>query len=350
MKPLKPIHIVSLPSDEKSNDYFKLLYSGLGQKPLTRLVLAHNVWRTLWGMIDNRHYMVLHIHWFHCTHCLRHIFKLLFWLSVQVIFAKRFALFFTPHNVMRHNQTQINIVEYYLRRRLLKQANSVIVHCQREIKLLRRYFRLKTTHNFIVISHPLYSFNQPTSAQQINAFWNKYHIPQQYLLSFGQIAPYKQIEQLLSAWQAVPNKNGFILLIAGKFRADNQAYCQALQQQAAAIEQVQLLDLFVPTEILSQLVQQAHACVFSYRRITTSGAVFFALSLQRWVIVPRKGCLAALPSEGILHYRGEQALIDCLSKVLQIDRPPPVNPVHKQATVENVQQQLYQAYQACFTD
>ncbi len=343
-----PICVLSLPAEEQTNPYFHLLYAGLAQAPYTHLQKAASFSQALTGLFRGRHQLLIHVHWFHCQHCFKFILFLLGLLIVRLLFRRRCAIFFTPHNVMQHNVKKAYLTEYFLRKLLLQRTDVVLCHCEREIKLLRRFFRLKNTHQFQVLAHPLYPATVEHDPSKVEQFFTEHTIPRRYILSFGQIAPYKGLEQVLSAWQQVENKQDTVLLIAGKIRPDQSDYHARLQQQLAHTDAVQFLNMFVPSAALDRLIQQALATVFCYRRITSSGAVLLSLSHQQWCIVPKKGCLAALNSDSLLKYRGQAELTARLEQVLTKTHRPNNLPLAQQATVQQVQAQLYHAYETAF--
>jgi beta-1,4-mannosyltransferase len=109
------------------------------------------------------------------------------------------------------------------------------------------------------------------------------------VLLFGMLRPYKGIESLLSAAPAAPAT----LTIAGP--ATDPDYVQRLQAQAPASVafDVRRLD---DAELVRAILAHRLVCL-PYPDLYNSGALLYALSVGRPVVVPRTGATAALAAE-----------------------------------------------------
>ena len=111
----------------------------------------------------------------------------------------------------------------------------------------------------------------------------------------GLLRPYKGLEELLPAFQSLPERDLFLLL-AGK--PGSKSYLSALQALAAGDDRIRLEPRFLQPEEVQLYLNAADACVLPYRQITTSGAAVLAFSFGLPVIAPALGVFPNLVTEG----------------------------------------------------
>jgi len=115
------------------------------------------------------------------------------------------------------------------------------------------------------------------------------------LLFFGQIAPYKGLDYLVSALTILANSGTHIqLIIAGKIKAGYAEYWNGIHEAIAAgrlrghvIERIQ----FIPDDEVEQYFKAADAVVLPYTDIFQSGVPFLAYSFGLPVIATDVGSL-----------------------------------------------------------
>ncbi len=114
------------------------------------------------------------------------------------------------------------------------------------------------------------------------------------LACFGLIRPYKGMEDLLEAFEALADPASS-LVIGG--RPTDAPTAARLTGLARADTRVTLILRFLEDPELVRLVTEAELMVFPYLELHNSGAVLVALSLARPVLVPRNAVTEALRAE-----------------------------------------------------
>lgn len=150
------------------------------------------------------------------------------------------------------------------------------------------------------------------------------------LINFGQIRPYKNIEQLVARISEMAGK-GVALTVAGQ--QQDKALSARIESVARAVPFIRL-DLrqdVLPEEDLEAAVDAHQAVVLPYRNILNSGAALFALSRNRPVLAPKIGSLPELQAnvgaDWVYLYDGEltTAVIDRFLAWMR-GRPPLSSP------------------------
>jgi glycosyltransferase involved in cell wall biosynthesis len=121
------------------------------------------------------------------------------------------------------------------------------------------------------------------------------------LLFFGQVLPYKGVEELAEALGllAAPLR----VTVAGACRDPRLA--RRLQRAAAALGGRMVLRLErVPDDELPSLLGSADVLVLPYRHVTTSGSALLGLAFGLPLVVPDLPALAELPDAATIRYDG----------------------------------------------
>ena len=114
------------------------------------------------------------------------------------------------------------------------------------------------------------------------------------LAYFGLIRAYKGVEELISAFRALPG-DGLSLTVSGRPRTPELA--AELNQRAADDERITLELDYLSDEQLVRRLGEAELVVLPYRQMHNSGAALAALSLDRPVLVPANPINADLAAE-----------------------------------------------------
>jgi glycosyltransferase involved in cell wall biosynthesis len=137
------------------------------------------------------------------------------------------------------------------------------------------------------------------------------------LLCFGQIRPYKGIEELCLAFAEAPA--GVRLVIAG--RARDAALARRLEALARTDARIDLQLGHVPDARVPVLFAAADWAVLPYRRITTSGALILALSFGVPAIVPDVPELLAVAGAPALEtFAADADLVPAIRRALAADQ------------------------------
>jgi D-inositol-3-phosphate glycosyltransferase len=114
-------------------------------------------------------------------------------------------------------------------------------------------------------------------------------------LLFGQIAPYKGLEYLISAFSAVAKRDGsYRLIIAGKVKKGHTEYWNEIQRKITASEiRNQIIERIehIPDEEVEVYFKAADVLIVPYTHISQSGVPFLAYSFGLPVIATDIGSL-----------------------------------------------------------
>jgi glycosyltransferase involved in cell wall biosynthesis len=265
-----------------------------------------------------RGYRLLHLHW--PQFALRRGARLLpraslanARLHLWALRAFGIKLVWTVHNAVPHEPETVDDVA--VSRLLARDAAHKIVHGANGIDELAAIGA--DTDRTSVIPHGAYtgSYDEADRAESRRSL----DLPEssRIVLFFGQIRPYKGLDDLLPAWDEVAalgsDEGGApFLLISGK--------CDDATERARLGREVDVRggrfdEGYAPPEAVPLYFAAADVVVLPFRQVTTSGSAVLALSLRRPIVAPRLGALRELPeSVGFLY--GEGGLVAALGQAL----------------------------------
>jgi glycosyltransferase involved in cell wall biosynthesis len=227
----------------------------------------------------------------------------------------------TAHDLFRHDRSE-DPAERAFMRGLFELADAVIVHCGGAADaLLAALDRAPAARDKIrVIPHGHYRGAYPDSISRAEAR-ERLGLPvaARVVTFAGWLRPYKGVTELVEAFAALPEPYAR-LVIAGQ--AVDAAYAARLEQLAAADPRVRLDVGFVPDEELQVYLRAADVVACPFLEIFTSGSVLLAMSFERAVIAPRRGCVPeTLDDEGGILYDADdpQGLDGALRVAMQVD-------------------------------
>lgn len=252
------------------------------------------------GLARMRGFRLIHIHWpqFALRHGGRTLYRFslvnarasLWWLRVLGI-----RIVWTVHNVLPHERETADDV--MVSRMLARNAARTIVHSERTRKELSALGA--DTERVSVIPHGPYTgtYQEVSRTEGRRAL----QLPDtaRIAMFFGQIRPYKGVEDLIDAWEQTTLGHAWrtrmpFLLLAGK--CDDLILRQRLQRYADTVSG-RFDQGYVAEKKVSLYFAAATIVVFPFRSVTTSGSALLALSLGRPIVAPRLGALRDLPDE-----------------------------------------------------
>jgi glycosyltransferase involved in cell wall biosynthesis len=199
------------------------------------------------------------------------------------------ALIWTVHNLLPHDRDDYTL-EVELRQELADRADAVHVMCERTVELAAQHYRIPE-EVVRVIPHASYVDVYPHLIGREHAR-EELGIAQDadVVLFFGQIRPYKGVEELLDAVDEVrPDHPDLRLLVAGQPGKD--ARIQPTVERLRDSDQVTAILDVVPDEDLQVLMSAADIVALPYRSALNSGTLHLALTYGRPVVAADVGCL-----------------------------------------------------------
>lgn len=174
----------------------------------------------------------------------------------------------------------------------------------------------------VVILHARY----PRSAEPVSRVDDRRSI-----LFFGQIRPYKGIENLISAFVGLRSDEKYedvVLRLVG--RPIDTEYAETLQRLIGDDERIVANFGYVSDEDLEVLVQEAACIALPYRHLYNSGSAIYSLGLGTPALLPRSPSTEPLAREvdaGLVHLIDGTIDSADLRQVLDAPSPPPSDDV-----------------------
>lgn len=264
---------------EVANPYTRLLVAAASED--RRLRIVYFSWRTFLSAPFD----VLHVHWPEVfvagssalERAVKSLLLMLFSLRIRL---QRKAVVRTVHNVQPHESVPA------LGRCALKMLDDLTTW---QIVLNEATPRQANSPS-TVVPHGHYrdAYVEPSAASIVPG----------RLLAFGQIRPYKGMEDLVVAFHDLPSTMS--LVIAGKPDSPNTA--EQLTELAAGANNIRLDLRFVPDDALAREIDHAELIVLPYRTVHNSGVALLALSLNRPILVRRSEATSLLQEEFGSHW------------------------------------------------
>ena len=307
------LRVLLIPHYE-GNPYSRLLASSLEEANVdVRPAGASSAWLSLLGAARARGPVdLVHLQWQH---------RFFFWKDEGTVRAGfRTALFFvqwlvlrllgirfvwTVHNIVDHERRHVRL-ELRACRLLARLVDGIIVHCDVAADRVREAYRVGD-EKIHVVPHGHYIGSYPAPPDPARAR-EELGLPQgrRVLLHFGQIRPYKGVEDLIRAFRALGDPSGedWRLVIAGQPRYEWLG--DRIRSLAKGDSRIRLDLRYVPDEELVSYLSAADGVVLPYTNLLTSGSAVLAASYGRVVVAPAVGCLREFPAAAIIRYPADQ--------------------------------------------
>lgn len=305
------------------NPYQELLYSemrklGVRVTYLGRLTPFHGVSIALipletaiYRLLGSR---LVHIHWvapFMLPGNRRFTFMrrvsqtwFIFWLRT----ASRLgiSLVWTAHNVLPHDPVFTDDIA--ARRALAKASDLVIVHSEETSAGLARIGA--TPRKVVVIPHGPFIAN----ASPGTSIGDAENLEPFRFLFIGQVKPYKGVDELLTAFAALPSDSKARLTVAGQC-SDPELLDRLQRLPNDATISLNIGPERLSDAALSTFLAEAHVVVLPYRAVTTSGSAILAISHGKPIIVPESANMIDIPESAAIRYDGTQSgLVSILTR------------------------------------
>lgn len=242
-------------------------------------------------------------------------------LELRIARRRGSRLVWTAHDLFRHDAA-VDPRERRFMRSLLGLADATIVHCAaaRDGLIDTLGVAPADQERIHVVPHGHYAGAYPDDISRTDARARIGLAEDDFIVGFvGWVRPYKGVAELIHAFGDIDESRAR-LVIAGK--AIDGDYAARLQRAAAEDPRVSLRLEFVPDEELQVLLRAADVIATPFLEIFTSGSVLLAMSFERAVIAPRRGCVVdVLDDEGAVLYDADdpQGLAGALRVALDAD-------------------------------
>lgn len=240
-------------------------------------------------------YRILHIHWPSFGTRLpsslnKRLSYRVFLITLRLLRLLRFKIIWTVHNVLPHEAKSYDDIS--LSRLLATQSDANIVHSETTIQQMKDLGI--PANDITIIPHGNYINAYPSSISDVEARSMFQINPATFvILFFGQIRPYKGIDDLLSAFKKIRNMD-VCLVIAGN--CEDEVLRQKIKDTAQQAN-VYFHDKRVEEKDVASYFQLCDVVCLPFRTITTSGSALLALSFGKPLIAPLSGSLTDLPHD-----------------------------------------------------
>lgn len=216
----------------------------------------------------------------------------IFELAMRISRLRGTRLIWTVHNIASHEQRATPRLRAAHRRMLVRNLDGLLALSESSIAAARRAYPELHDVPAFVTPHGHYRDAYPFGLSR-EAARDELGVDRDavFLVSVGQIRPYKNIPALIEAFGRLPDPD-VRLVVAGLASAPE---LEAELRELAALDPRVMLDLgFQSDERLAAWLRVADLVVLPYRAVTNSGSAILGLSADRRVLVPALGSLVEL--------------------------------------------------------
>jgi glycosyltransferase involved in cell wall biosynthesis len=319
MKPYS-LKVLFFPQDQ-GNPYQHLLSEKLKDFGV-EVGYYHKLPTEKWLLRNRNNFQVLHFHWPQTSYYRgKNIFLRaisLLWFVERLLLSRLlgYKIVWTAHNILPH-ESPCPVIDIIARYALVLMSNDIIAHCNyAKSKIRKKFQRKKRVH---VIPHGNYtdiysSALSKSGARKLLSLDDDVFI----YLFFGNIRPYKGVENLIRAFKQI-NDEKSVLLIAGRcIEMDRTKLLGIIENDP----RIKMFNDFTPQENHPLFFKAADCFVAPFTDVLTSGSVVLGLSFGLPAVVPALGCLPELidQSAGIIYQPSEKgALENALRKIKNCD-------------------------------
>lgn len=279
----------------KQSDYLFLLYEELisAEEYEVHSISVYDHFKLVQQAWKKDH-LILHYHWLEFQD-FRSMLAMPWKLLCIFLFSKLGGrLVWTVHNEFPHDRRYFTL-NALMRRKIASLADALHVHCIKAVEIMKPVLQVPED-KFHVIPHPSFPMIRMRRNKAIKELNNVYgcNIRKEHpiLLMFGNISAYKQIREVADVITQLDEE--VTLVIAGPVKKRHEALYEELRLLSSQHERICMIPEFIREQHVPAFYNAADICVFNYREILSSGGAALALSYEKPVIAPDKGCLSEL--------------------------------------------------------
>ncbi len=208
------------------------------------------------------------------------------------------------HEVLDTGEAKLPIARAYVRviaPLIVNMAHGFVIHSEYDRELLKKHYDLERRRIVLIPHGPYYQHYEASDEQK---FPNT-EISCCNLLFFGVIRPYKGLEDLIMAFDALPQSviDTYKLTIVGE-TWEGWDIPKNLIAQSQYRNRITFVNRYVTDTEVVQFFEDADVVVLPYHRSSTSGPLHIAMSYGLPVIVTKVGGLV----EAVKNYEGAIAV------------------------------------------
>lgn len=267
---------------------------------------------------------VLHLHWIEELANGRRRWMvtvrwLLLWVQVWWMRRRGVMVLWTGHNLEPHEGFGLPGQRWFYRR-VIRQADGVMVHCRAAGKLIVERWGLPRDR-MLVVPHPLFAGDYPAASSRGEAR-ERLGLAgaDRVVVHVGMLKAYKNLGELIRVFGAstVAGVNDR-LVIAGM--SLDPALTAELEALAERDPRVRVDPGFLSPESLVDYVSASDVVALPYRATLTSGVAMLAATYGRPVIGPGEGCMSEMMGGHGFEYSlaEERGLVRALDEALACD-------------------------------
>jgi glycosyltransferase involved in cell wall biosynthesis len=204
------------------------------------------------------------------------------------------------HEVLDTGEARLPIARAYVRLiapLIVNMANGFVIHSEYDRELLKKHYNLEKRLIALIPHGPYYQYHETNDEQKFQNTESSCC----NLLFFGLIRPYKGLENLIMAFDALPENviDKYRLTVVGE-TWEGWDKPKALIEQSQYRDRITFVNRYVTDIEVTQFFEAANAVVLPYHRSSTSGPLHIAMSYGLPVIVTKVGGLV----EAVRNYEG----------------------------------------------
>jgi beta-1,4-mannosyltransferase len=283
----KPVHFISYPSSNSVNPFIRLLNDALASKGYQEVKDINLLYSFKNALKYRDNVKILHFHWpeslWRTNYFLLSIIKSIrFIIAVYFLRSLGYKLVFSAHNVIPHFG-KINVgLEKRMRRFILKHFDLTIGHSYLTYQELKSTYNIKP-RNYVLALHGLYYNYLSLSGKHYDNIARSEKIKLYLQYSKNE---YKGSARFLDLFGELPQdiKSNFCLVLSGDKNSDITKKISENGITYVWIDEETQNKGYLSDEELVGIIKAVDFVVLPYKKITTSGAYFLALTFNKKVL------------------------------------------------------------------
>jgi glycosyltransferase involved in cell wall biosynthesis len=283
---------------DRANPYGGLLARAMGGIGIEMVAGYAREFNEEWVQANHGNVDVLHLNWLHLMYDAPDLMSRVaraatFINSLTLAQRLGYKIIWTVHNLYPH-ESQSQELDHLVRLAVANLATAVIVHCEHARCLVEQHFHRVASvfvipHGHFIDVYPN-ALGRSAARQQLGIAEENF-----VYLFFGNVRPYKGLENLLQAFKALRGAHLTLLLAAKVYNDYGDRFVEQARQTDPRI--LVCPSRFFANEEFQLYFNAADVSVLPFLDVLTSGSTITALGFGLPVIVPPAGCLPELVDE-----------------------------------------------------